>query len=102
MRMLRQCAVAFAAVLIGGGACSLDLTNPNSPTESQVTSSVDNVIGLATGLQARFAASYGNFAYTAGLVTDEAARVASLLTDVSDAPPAGARDEDDVDFEDQN
>ena len=41
-------------------------------------------------------------ARAAGLVTDEAARVGSLLTDVSDAPPAGARDEDDVDFEDQN
>ena len=43
-------------------------------------------------------------ARAAGLITDEAARVASLLTDVSDAPPAGARDrdEDDVDFEDQN
>ena len=41
-------------------------------------------------------------ARAAGLVTDEAARVASLLTDVSDVAPAGARDEDDVDFEDQN
>ena len=85
MRMLRQCAVAFAAVLIGGGACSLDLTNPNSPTESQVTSSVDNVIGLATGLQARFAASYGNFAYTAGLVTDEFAATSAALISISDA-----------------
>jgi hypothetical protein len=35
-------------------------------------------------------------------LTDEAARVTSLLTDVSDAPPAGARDEDDIDFDDQN
>jgi small subunit ribosomal protein S6 len=41
-------------------------------------------------------------ARAAGLVIDEAARVASLLTDVSDAPPAGARDEDDMDFDDQN
>jgi small subunit ribosomal protein S6 len=41
-------------------------------------------------------------ARAAGLVTDEAARVASLLTDASDAPPAGARDEDDIDFDDQN
>jgi small subunit ribosomal protein S6 len=43
-------------------------------------------------------------ARAAGLVTDELARVGSLLTDVSDAPPPGARDrdEDDIDFEDQN
>jgi small subunit ribosomal protein S18 len=43
----------------------------------------------------------GRAARAAGLVIDEAARVASLLTDVSDAPPAGARDEDDMDFDDQ-
>lgn len=43
-------------------------------------------------------------ARAAGLLTDEAARVSSLLTDVSDAPPAGSRDrdEDDIDFDDQN
>ena len=43
------------------GACSLDLQNPNSPTEAQVTTSVDGVIALATGLQGRFATSYFNY-----------------------------------------
>ena len=41
-------------------------------------------------------------ARAAGILTDEAARVASLLTDASDAQPVGARDEDDIDFDDQN
>lgn len=83
MRMIRQGAVVVAAALLG--ACSLDLQNPNSPTETQVTTSVDGVIALATGLQGRFAASYGSFIYTAGLVTDEFASTSSALISISDA-----------------
>jgi len=86
MRMLRRCAVAVATASLGlVGACSLDLNNPNSPTEDQVTSSVDAVIGLATGLQGRFAQSYGNFAYMAGLVTDEFSATSAALISISDA-----------------
>ena len=86
MRMVRRCAVAAATASLGLlGACSLDLQNPNSPTQEQVTTSVDGVIALATGLQARFAASYGNFAYTAGLVTDEFAATSASLISISDA-----------------
>jgi hypothetical protein len=86
MRMTRRCAVATAAAsLVSLGACSLDLTNPNSPTEDQVTSNVDAVIGLATGLQGRFAQSYGNFAYMAGLVTDEFSATSAALISISDA-----------------
>jgi hypothetical protein len=80
---MRPCAVAAATALLG--ACSLDLTNPNSPTESQVTSNVDAVIGLATGLQGRFAQSYGNFAYMAGLVTGEFSATSAALISISDA-----------------
>jgi hypothetical protein len=83
MRILKLCAVACAAVAVG--ACSLDLQNPNSPTEGQVTTSVDGVIALATGLQGRFGVSYGNFAYTAGLVTDEFAATSAALVSISDA-----------------
>jgi len=83
---MRQCAVAAAtAPLALLGACSLDLTNPNSPTEAQVTSNVDAVIGLATGLQGRFSQSYGNFAYMAGLVTDEYSATSAALISISDA-----------------
>ena len=83
MRVIRQSAVALAAISLG--ACSLDLQNPNSPTEAQVTTNVDGVIALATGLQSRFATSYGNFAYTAGLVTDEFAATSAALISISDA-----------------
>ncbi len=83
MRMIKQSAAALAAISLG--ACSLDLQNPNSPTEAQVTTNVDGVIALATGLQARFATSYGNFAYTAGLVTDEFASTSASLISISDA-----------------
>ena len=80
----RMTAVATAACL-GLTGCSLDLQNPNSPTEPQVTTSVDGVIALATGLQGRFATSYGNFAYMAGLVTDEFASTSAALISISDA-----------------
>jgi hypothetical protein len=86
MRMIKQCAVAVAAASLASlGACSLDLQNPNSPTESQVTTSVDGVIALATGLQGRFATSYGNFAYMGGLVTDEFSATSAALISISDA-----------------
>src|SRR5688572_26848344 len=83
MHTIKLCAAAVAAATLG--ACSLDLENPNAPTESQVTSSVDGVIALATGLQGRFATSYGNFAYMAGLVTDEFASASASLISISDA-----------------
>ena len=86
VRIPRKCAVAAATASIALlGACSLDLQNPNSPTEEQVTNSVDGVIALATGLQARFATSYGNFGYMAGLVTDEFSATSAALISISDA-----------------
>jgi starch-binding outer membrane protein, SusD/RagB family len=83
MKMIRNCAIALATLAVG--ACSLDLQNPNAPTEGQVTTSADGVIALATGLQGRFAQSYGNFAYMAGLVTDEFASTSAALISISDA-----------------
>src|SRR5213083_1991799 len=83
MRMMRQCLGAVAAIMLA--ACNLDLQNPNQPTQEQVTTSVDGVIALATGLQGRFAVSYGNFAYMAGLVTDEFASTSAALISISDA-----------------
>ncbi len=83
MRMIRKLTVAAAVVSVAG--CNLDLQNPNSPTEDQVTTSPDGVIALATGLQGRFAQSYGSFAYMAGLVTDEFASTTAALISISDA-----------------
>lgn len=84
MRVMRYGAAALA-VCAAVGACGLDLQNPNSPTDAQVTTSPDGVIALATGLQARFAVSYSAFAYTAGLVTDEFAATSASLISISDA-----------------
>ncbi|MDQ6689991.1 MAG: RagB/SusD family nutrient uptake outer membrane protein [Gemmatimonadota bacterium] len=81
--MMRQYLGAVAALTLVG--CNLDLQNPNQPTTEQVTGSPDGVIALATGLQARFSQSYGNYAYMAGLVTDEFASVTSALISISDA-----------------
>lgn len=83
MKLIRNVVAATAAVTLA--ACSLDLQNPNAPTTEQVTNSPDGVIALATGLQARFATSYGNFAYMAGLVTDEFAATSAALISISDA-----------------
>lgn len=83
MRMMRQYLGAVAALSLV--ACNLDLQNPNQPTTEQVTSSPDGVIALATGLQGRFAVSYGNYAYMAGLVTDEFASTTAALISISDA-----------------
>ena len=88
MRMMKQRAVMIAALIASGStltACTLDIQNPNQPTREQVTTSVDGVIALATGLQGRFATSYGNFAYMAGLVTDEFASTSAALVSISDA-----------------
>jgi hypothetical protein len=81
--MMRHYLGAVAALCLVG--CNLDLQNPNQPTTEQVTSSPDGVIALATGLQGRFAASYGNYAYMAGLVTDEFASTTAALISISDA-----------------
>jgi hypothetical protein len=78
-----MCLGAFAAISLV--ACNLDLQNPNQPTTEQVTSSPDGVIALATGLQGRFSVSYGNYAYMAGLVTDEFASTTAALISISDA-----------------
>jgi hypothetical protein len=83
MKTIRKIVIASAAISLT--ACELDLQNPNAPTVEQVTGSVDGVIALATGLQARFAESYGNFAYMSGLVTDEFAAVSAALISISDA-----------------
>src|SRR3982751_2757101 len=86
MRIMKHRAVAVAALsVVTLGACTLDIQNPNQPTQEQVTNSVDGVIALATGLQARFAVSYGNFGYMAGLVTDEFASTSAALISISDA-----------------
>jgi hypothetical protein len=97
-QIITRAAAISAACLVSG--CDLNLQNPNSPTQEQVTNSVDGVIALATGLQGRFARSYFNFAYMAGLVTDEFASTSAALISISDseqgAVPSGTAIADNV------
>ena len=76
-------ALLIAAIAIAG--CSLDLTNPNSPTQEATVSSPEGLIALGVGLQNRFGDSYGNLIYGAGLVTDELGPTANSLQGVRDA-----------------
>jgi len=47
MRMMKHVAVALAALsVVALGACTLDIQNPNQPTQEQVTTSPDGVIAL--------------------------------------------------------
>jgi hypothetical protein len=75
---------ALAGVMLLA-ACDLDKTNPNAPTQDVTLSSAEGVIATAVGLQTRFGTSTANFAYAAGLVTDELAAVSAALVTISDA-----------------
>lgn len=60
---------ALCAVLLT--ACSLDLTNPNAPTEEAVLSDPQGIIALGVGMQAQFANSIDDYVLPSALVTDE-------------------------------
>lgn len=67
----------LAALAAGTGACELDLTNPNSPTEELVLTTPDGIIALAVGMQGQYAGTTVgtgmvlNTLRATGLVTDE-------------------------------
>lgn len=50
---------------------SLDLTNPNAPTEQAALSSIDGVVGTELGMQDQFATSALIYVRAPALVTDE-------------------------------
>lgn len=68
--------------LLGGAACDLDLTNPNSPTEAAVLSDPEGLIALAVGMQDQYAGSINTFVRAPALVTDELAPGPKALADV--------------------
>ena len=82
MMMTRTFRIAFAgAAVVLLGACDLDLTNPNNPTEEEVITDVEGVYALAVGMQSQFAQSIENYVFPSALVTDElGTRTASLLS----------------------
>ncbi len=70
-----------AAFVAGIGGCSLDLTNPNSPTEEAVVSDLDGVLAVAVGMQGQFAQAIDDYLVTNSLVTDEwGTRTAALIS----------------------
>jgi len=77
----------MAAALLGGalaGACSLDKTNPNAPSEGQVISNSEGIITLAVGLQSQYADNVNIFLRAPELVTDEwGTRPVALAADQS-------------------
>jgi starch-binding outer membrane protein, SusD/RagB family len=67
----------LATLVAGAGACELDLTNPNSPTEELVLNTPEGIIALAVGMQGQYAGTSvgtGSVLFNvraAALVTDE-------------------------------
>jgi hypothetical protein len=77
-------AFAAGAMALALGACSLDLTNPNAPTEGQVITSGEGIITLAVGLESQYADNVNIFLRAPSLVTDEwGTRPIALAADVS-------------------
>ena len=68
-RRARTIAPALALVVMAG--CNLDLDNPNSPTEEQVSGSIDAVVAAAVGMQALYAQTIDDYVVTSSLITDE-------------------------------
>ena len=61
--------LACGLVTIAG--CSLDLQDPNRPTEEEVFSGLDGLRAVAIGLQAEYGNEVVDPIYVQGLITDE-------------------------------
>jgi starch-binding outer membrane protein, SusD/RagB family len=70
MKNRRSGVMALAAAL-ALGACSMDLTDPNFPTEDEAISTPRNIGLLAIGLQAEYGNQLVDPVYSVGLVTNE-------------------------------
>lgn len=82
-RALRR-PLALAAIGVLAAGCSLDLTNPNEPPETEVITTADGIITLAIGLQAQYADNINILVRAPALVTDEwGTRPLALQSDVS-------------------
>ncbi len=68
-RVLRALVLGALGTTIA--ACSLDLDNPNAPTEDEVAQSADGVFAVAVGMQAQFAQTIDDYMVTNSLATDE-------------------------------
>lgn len=83
--MRQYFAKALLASSLGLAACDLDTTNPNAPTQETVVTSVEGLMALGVGLQARFGTSTGAFIYASGLLTEELGAMTTAFSTISDA-----------------
>lgn len=70
MRRYSVIGLALGAAL-ALGACDLDMTDPNFPSEDDVLSSPSGILQVAVGLQAEYSGQLIDPVYVAGLITDE-------------------------------
>lgn len=68
---IRRGSALIAAFALGTAGCSLELTNPNQPTEEAVVTDLDGVLAVAVGMQGQFAQAIEDYLVTNSLVTDE-------------------------------
>lgn len=71
MTMRRGARVLAALALLGTGACELDFTDPNQPTEEEVINTPRTLGQVAVGLQAQYSDQLVDAVYVTGLVTNE-------------------------------
>jgi hypothetical protein len=71
MRARTGVVLLAAGVLTSGCDLSLDLLNPNAPTEAEVLSNLDGILALSLGMQEQFAGSILTYVRAPALVTDE-------------------------------
>lgn len=62
---------AAALALVAGGACSLDVTNPNAATEDQVLTTPAGMRALVVGVQGRLGTAIEEAVWIPGLVSGE-------------------------------
>jgi hypothetical protein len=71
MTKSRGARVLAALALLALGACELDFTDPNQPTEEEVISTPRTIGQVAVGLQAQYSDQLVDQVYVTGLVTNE-------------------------------
>jgi starch-binding outer membrane protein, SusD/RagB family len=75
-------ALLVVGVLATGCDTSLDLVNPNAPTEAEVLNNLDGILALSLGMQEQYASSILTYVRAPALVTDEwSTRTAALAAD---------------------
>lgn len=81
MRAARPClgVTGLLAATLALGACDLDFTNPNAPSEDVVLTTPEGLIAVAIGLQARYSDALDAYVYPAGLLTNELGATSGAL-----------------------